>query len=133
MSDGTLPRGAVRAYVEGLGEWERADVGPEVLAGIRADGYTLANPYDEVDAGIRRTLAVSGVDVPGGVHVGGFPHRSLHARAHGVGGVMLILLDTGLRPLLDRVAGTLVDSQLTAATDADGATRLEADIRRQRQ
>jgi len=133
MPDGTLPPGVVRAYVEGLSERERADVGADVLARIRGDGYALANPYDAVDAGIRRTLASSGVDVPGGTHAGGFPHRSLHARARGVGGGTLILLDTGLRPLLDRMAGTLVASQLTLARDASGAARYEPAVLQQGQ
>jgi hypothetical protein len=117
MPDGTLPRAAVRAYVDSLGERDRVSIGEEVLARMRDDGYVLANPYDAVDAGIRRTLAVSGVDVPGGTHVGGFPHRSLHAWAHNLPGGTLILLDTALRPLLDRIAGTLVASQLASAPE----------------
>ncbi|GAA3342123.1 hypothetical protein GCM10020358_35960 [Amorphoplanes nipponensis] len=115
MPDGALPRDAVHAYVDSLAAPERARVGEDVLAGIRAGGYLLTNPFEAVDAGIRRTLAVSGVDVPGGTHVGAFPHRSLHARTHTVEGATLILLDTGLRPLLDRVAATLVAYQLTTA------------------
>lgn len=133
MPDGTLPPGTVRAYVEGLSDRERAGIGADVLARIHDDGYALANPYDAVDAGIRRTLAASGVDVPAGVHTGGFPHRSPHARARGAGDGMLILLDTGLRPLLDRVAGILVASQLTPARDAGGAARYEAAVLQQRQ
>lgn len=125
MPDGTLPRGAVRAYVEGLTERERATIGPDVLAGIRAGGYALPNPFAPIDAGIRHTLAVSGVDVPGDTHAGGFPHRSLHARTHRVDGGTLILLDTGLRPLLDRMAGMLVASQLTPAGEANGAAVLQ--------
>ena len=121
MPDGTLPRAAVRAYVEGLSAPERAGLGEDVLAAVRDGGYVLANPFDAVDAGIRRTLAVSGVDVPGGIHVGAFPHRSLHARTYSAGADTLILLDTGLRPLLDRVAGTLVASQLTSSQDGPGA------------
>lgn len=133
MPDGTPPREAVHAYVEGLSARERAGLGADVLAGLRAGGYALANPYDAVDAGIRRTLAVSGVDVPGGIHVGGFPHRALHARARDAGGGTLILLDTGLRPLLDRVAGILVAAQLTPGRDEHGATRYEAVALQQRQ
>jgi len=133
MPDGTLPRAAVRAYVEGLGPTERAHVGEDVLATIRDGGYELANPFDAVDAGIRRTLAVSRIDVPAGTHVGAFPHRSLHARTHSVEGGTLILLDTGLRPLLDRVAATLVASQLTPARDEQGASRYAAAALQQRQ
>ncbi|MGW4945160.1 ImmA/IrrE family metallo-endopeptidase [Actinoplanes sp. NPDC004185] len=133
MPDGTLPRAAVRAYVDGLGPRERAHVGEDVLAAIRDGGYELDNPFDAVDAGIRRTLAVSRIDVPGGTHVGAFPHRSLHARTHSVEGGTLILLDTGLRPLLDRVAATLVASQLTPARDEQGASRYAAATLQQRQ
>jgi hypothetical protein len=133
MPDGTLPRAAVRAYVEGLGPQERSHVGEDMLAAIRDGNYELANPFDAVDAGIRRTLAVSRIDVPAGTHVGAFPHRSLHARTHSVEGGTLILLDTGLRPLLDRVAATLVASQLTPARDEQGATRIAAAALQQRQ
>jgi hypothetical protein len=115
MPDGTSPADALRAYVEGLGERERAQVGEDVLAAVRAGGYVLPNPFDAVDAGIRRTLAISGVDVPAGTYVGAFPHRSLHARTHTAPAGTVILLDTGLRPLLDEVAGTLVASQLTSS------------------
>jgi hypothetical protein len=133
MPDGTLSGPAVRAYLETLSDRERAHVGEEVLAGIRAGGYVLPNPFDAVDAGIRRTLAVSRVDVPAGTQVGEFPHRSLHAQARGVPGGTLILLDTGLRPLLDRMAGTLVASQLTSSRDAQGAARYHAALLQQRQ
>ncbi|MFI7547800.1 hypothetical protein [Actinoplanes sp. NPDC049599] len=133
MPDGTLPGAAVRAFVEALSAHERAHIGAEVLEGIRAGGYALANPFDAVDAGIRRTLAVSRVDVPAGTQVGEFPHRSLHARAHTFAGGTLILLDTGLRPLLDRMAGTLVASQLTSSRDAQGAARYQAALLQQRQ
>ena len=115
MPDGTPPRAAVRAYAESLDERERERIGAGVLAAVRDSGYALVNPFDEVDTGIRRTLTVSGVDVPAGTHVGGFPHGSLHARGHRSGDDTLILLDPGLRPLLDRVAGTLVAFQLTPA------------------
>ena len=115
MPDGTPPPAAVRAYVGSLGERERERIGAEVLAAVRDSGYALANPFGEVDAGIRSTLAVSGVGVPTGTHVGGFPHGSLHARGHHSGDGTLILLDPGLRPLLDRIAGTLVAFQLTPA------------------
>jgi len=133
MPDGTLSGPAVRAYVETLSERDRAQIGEDVLAGIRAGGYLLANPFDEVDAGIRRTLAVSRIDVPDGTQVGEFPHRSVHARAATGPGGTLILLDTGLRPLLDRVAGTLVGSQLTSSPDADGTARHQAAQLQQRQ
>ena len=133
MPDGTLPRPAVRAYVESLGAPERASIGEDVLTAIREGGYALANPFDAVDAGIRRTLAVSGLEVPSGTHVGAFPHRSLHARARSIDGGTLILLDTGLRPLLDRVAGTLVASQLTSSRDEQGTARYQAALLQQRQ
>jgi hypothetical protein len=133
MPDGALSRAVFRAYVEGLSEPERARIGAEVIAGIRDRGYVLANPFDAVDAGIRRTLAVSGVDMPDGVHIGAFPHRSLHAQARHVPGGTLILLDTGLRSLLDRVAGTLVTSQLIPARDEQGGTRYAAAGLQQRQ
>jgi len=133
MPDGTLSAPAVRAYVETLSERERAHIGEDVLAAIRDGGYLLANPFDAVDAGIRRTLAVSRVDVPAGTQVGEFPHRSLHAHARAVPGGTLILLDTGLRPLLNRVAGTLVASQLTSTRDAEGAARYQAALLQQPQ
>ena len=133
MPDGTLSGPAVRAYVEGLSERERVRIGEDVLAAVRAGGYLLANPFDAVDAGIRRTLAVSHVEVPAGTQIGEFPHRSLHAQAREVPGGTLILLDTGLRPLLDRVAGTLVASQLTSTRDDQGAARYQAALLQQRQ
>jgi hypothetical protein len=133
MPDGTLSGPAVRAYLETLSAQERARIGEDALAAIRAGGYRLANPFDAVDAGIRRTLAVSRVEVPAGTQVGEFPHGSLHARARGGPGGTLILLDTGLRPLLDRVAGTLVASQLTSSRDEQGAARYQAALLQQHQ
>jgi hypothetical protein len=133
MPDGTSPADALRAYVEGLGERERAQVGEDVLAAVRAGGYVLPNPFDAVDAGIRRTLAISGVDVPAGTYVGAFPHRSLHARTHTAPAGTVILLDTGLRPLLDEVAGTLVASQLTSSRDQEGTARHQAAMLQQRE
>jgi hypothetical protein len=124
---------AVRAYVESLGPAERAAIGEDVLATVAAAGYPLPNPYDAVDAGIRRTLAVSGVDVPAGTRVGAFPHGSVHARAHTTDDGTLILLDPGLQPLLDRVAATLVDSQLTSSRDDQGTARYRAALLQQRQ
>src|SRR5688500_14888794 len=70
MPDGTRSGPAVRAYVEALSAEERARIGEDVLAAVRADGYVPANPFDAVDAGIRRTLAVSRVDVPAGTRIG---------------------------------------------------------------
>jgi hypothetical protein len=133
MPDGTLSGPAVRAYVEALSAQERAHIGEDVLAAVRADGYLLANPFDAVDAGIRRTLAASRIDVPAGTRIGEFPHRGLHARAHTAPGGTLILLDTGLRPLLDRMAGTLVAAQLTTSRDDQGAARYRAALLQQRQ
>jgi hypothetical protein len=133
MPDGTLSGPAVRAYVETLSEQERAHIGEDVLAAVRAGGYVLPNPFDAVDAGIRRTLAVSRIDVPAGTQVGEFPHRSLHAQARDVPGGTLILLDTGLRPLLDRMAGTLVASQLSSSQDPDGTARHQPAMLQQRQ
>jgi hypothetical protein len=82
-------------------------------------------PFAEADAEIRETLAGSGVDVAGPTYVGEFPHRSPHAQARAVAGGTLILLDTGLGALLDRVATTTVASQLTFTTDEAGTLRYE--------
>ena len=127
-----MPDPAVRAYVDSLGPAERAAIGEDVLAGVADRGYVLTNPYDAVDAGIRRTLAVSSIDVPAGTHVGAFPHGSLHARSSTGGDGTLIMLDPGLQPLLDRVAATLVDSQLTSTRDDQGTARYQAALLQQR-
>jgi hypothetical protein len=128
-----MPDPAVRAYVDSLSPAEREAIGEDVLGAVAAGGYLLANPFDAVDAGIRRTLTVSGVDVPAGTHVGAFPHGSLHARSHSTDEGTLIVLDPGLQPLLDRVAATLVDSQLTSTRDEQGTARYRAALLQQRQ
>lgn len=117
---------AVRAYVEGLSAQEREYIGEHVIAPSSAGGYVVGgNPFADVDAGIRRTLAASGVDVPVDTYVGEFPHRSFNAQARAVPGGTLILLNTGLRTLLDRVATTMVASQLSFTRVGSGAVHLE--------
>lgn len=118
---------AVRAYVEGLSEQEREYIGEDVIGPVRNAGYVVApeNPFESVDATIREALAASGVAVPGGTYVGEFPHQSFNAQARMVPGGTLILLNTGLRSLLDRVAITLIASQLLFRRDDRGAIDYE--------
>lgn len=82
------------------------------------------NPFASVDATIRAALATAGVALPGDTYVGEFPHRSFNAQARTVPGGTLILLNTGLRSLLDRVAITLVASMLLFRRDDRGAIHL---------
>jgi hypothetical protein len=123
----------VRAYVEGLGAQEREYLGADVITPVGAGGHVVpaGSPFADVDAGIRRTLIASGVDVPGDTYVGEFPHRSFNAQAWAVPGGTLILLNTGLRGLLDRVATTMVASQLTFSQY--GSVHLESPTPQQRQ
>lgn len=95
--------------------------------------YAAESPFAPVDAEIRNTLAASGVTAPGFVYVGEFPHRSVHAQASQVPGGTLILLDTGLRALLDGVATITVASQLAFTRDPTGAVRHEVATPRQHQ
>ena len=83
------------------------------------------SPFATVDAELRATITASGVDLPEPTYVGEFPHRSLHAQARAVPGGTLILLDTGLRTLLDSMAVTTVASQLTFTRDEAGKVRHE--------
>jgi len=119
-------RADTRRFVEQLSTAEREFLGElvdEYLASDYVEQYE--NPYDDVHEQLRKTLRESGLDVLGPVYVGEYPHHAYNAQARRARNGTLILLNTGLRTLLDRVAVVLSASILTVDRQADGSRRTE--------
>jgi hypothetical protein len=103
----------------------RSELDQRYRAMLRDAGLTgpAPNPYTELDREMRRIIERSGIPDPGPTYVGVFPHRSFNARAQAGPGGTLILLNTGLRTLLDRVASTLAASTRTFTRDENRRVR----------
>jgi hypothetical protein len=119
-------RAEVRQFVEQLSPAEREFL-RELVDEYLANDYVAQyeNPYDDIHEQLRSTLRESGLDVPEAVYVGEYPHRAYNAQAQRARNGTLILLNTGLRTLLDRVAVALSASILTFDRQADGSRRRE--------
>jgi hypothetical protein len=119
-------RAKVRYFIEQLSPAEREFMGALVEEQV-ANGYhaEYLNPFDDLHAQLRTTMRDSGLEVPGTVYVGEYPHHAYNAQARRAGTGTLILLNTGLRTLLDRVALVLSASLLTSERQADGSRREE--------
>ncbi|MFI7066391.1 hypothetical protein ACIBL3_35720 [Kribbella sp. NPDC050124] len=117
-------RADVRQFVEQLSTAEREFL-RELVDEYLADDYVAQyeNPYDALHEQLRNTLRASGLQVPDAVYVGEYPHHAYNAQARRARNGTLILLNTGLRTLLDRVAVVLSASLLTV--DPDDSRRTE--------
>ncbi|GGU73350.1 hypothetical protein [Lentzea flava] len=112
----------VREFVERLSETDREFLGNDFLDELRANDYRQPyhNRFDEAHQNIRRALAAGGLELPGEVYVGEYPHRSFNAQAVAGRTGTLILLNTGLLTLLDRVGTAIGASLLTFGRTPDG-------------
>lgn len=119
-------RADVRRFVEQLSAAEREFL-REPVDEYLTNGYVARyeNPYDDLHEQLRNTLRETGLEVPGAVYVGEYPHHAYNAQARRARHGTLILLNTGLRTLLDRVAVVLSASLLTFDRQADGSRRTE--------
>lgn len=117
---------STREFVEQLSEADREFIGNDFLNELRKNGYRepYRNPLDEAHKQIQRALAASGLELPGEVYVGEYPRRDFNAHAVAGKNGTLILLNSGLRALLDRVGTAMGASLQTFTRLDDGSIRL---------
>jgi hypothetical protein len=119
-------RASVLRFVEQLTPAERDFMSVLVDEYVANDYHgEYENPYDDLHAQLRTTMGDSGIEVPEPVYVGEYPHHAYNAQARRARTGTLILLNTGLRTLLDRFAMVLSASMLTFQRQTDGSRRLQ--------
>ncbi|WP_158751545.1 hypothetical protein [Streptomyces bicolor] len=116
----------INALIDRL-EMGEKDLHADLIRSIRRGDYSVLhqNPYDGIRTDLLHTLQLSGIELPGPVYVGEYPHNSFNAQACVVPGGTLILVNTGLMTLLFQVAKLVGASFRTFTRTEDAGMQFE--------